>query len=219
MSRENARVSLDRLSAKLHVLTARQLNFEVSGFFIRCITATPADFLISFDNGPALPFGPTRSLSPLDEEGKPLRFSRVTFYLDPAVDIGTLFGVNELAIECVYGDIDYQDNRMVVMRGQSLRVSAADAMNAFDVTLVGGALVSNVLVGGLSAYGTKKITVRNTHATEAVRISTVQAEVTVAGYGKILGPGEEEDYEVNAPLYASGAAGVVLNVCRYYYTS
>lgn len=219
MSQQNARVSLDTITGKLHVLTQRRMSFEISGFFIRCIIGTPADFLVSLDNGPAVPFGPGRTLAPKAEDGTPIRFSRVTFSFDPDFDIGTLFGVNELTIECVYGDIDYSDNRVQVMPGQVIRVAAASAMNAYDVTLAGGPLVSNILVGGVSAYGTKKITVRNTHATADVRISTVQAEVTTPNSGKILGPGEEEDFEVNAALYASGAAGVVLNVCRYYYTS
>lgn len=221
MSQQNARVSLDSISGKLHVLNQRRMSFEISGFFIRCIIGTPADFLVSLDNGPAIPFGPGRTLSPKDEAGNPIRFSRVTFSFDPDFDIGTLFGVNELSIECIYGDIDYSDNRVQVMPGQVIRVAAASAMNAFDVTLAGGALVSNTLVGGTGSYGTKKITVRNTGTspTDIVRISTVQAEVTTPNSGKILGPGEEEDFDVQGPLYASGPAGVILNVCRYTYSS
>lgn len=182
------------------------VSADIRGRFIRCI-ACQEEIEISLDGGPRIPFGVGRAIYlPNGEE-----FTHVDFYLDA----GTL---QAFTAQFVYGTADYVDVRSALLVGQTIRSTAASQINAFDVTMNGAANAVTLAGPGVTGIlSLKKITVRNTHATEQVRISTSATEVVTANYGKILGPGEEEDFEVSATLYGAGAAGVVLNVARYLY--
>jgi hypothetical protein len=180
-----------------------QARIPVTGSSVRCVSAT-VDFQISFDNSPFVPFGQAREIAPKNRDGTPYQFQNVTVKI--ADGVGT-----SNTIVLVVGDCDYADNRTELYPNQTVRAARASALTSILYTSVSA--VAPQALGG--AAGTNLlVNVRNTHATNAARLSTSTANLT-AGEGYILGPGENVDLPLDAALYALSPVGTTLNVSLF----
>lgn len=184
-----------RLNQKTFFLnTAGQVvTFDVVGSFVRCVDVTdPTDFEVSFDGGPYVPFGMARSISPTDDQARPLRFSRIQFRQPVTI------GANTITV--VIGDADYADDRAYLYPNQSIRAALFSTLTGGAVGILAGA--AQVIGGGPG----KMINVRNLDLAASVYLGTTNAFAVPNGYR--LDPGENVDLPVGASVYCATSAAV-----------
>lgn len=177
-----------------------RVSLAVGGLFVRCIQAS-ADFEISFDGSPFIPFGVARSISKRNPDGTPVRFQNIELANGTSNDI-----------VLIVGDVDYEDARTALFPNQTVRETLATTLRATNFVTVSA--VTPLSLGG--GTGAKLVNVRNTHATQSLLVSTSTSDLT-GGAGLYVGPGENVDLPVSSALYVIGAVGTtgIFTEARY----
>lgn len=176
---------------------------SIAGRFIFCVSAAE-DFQVAVNNGGLFPFGANRYFEM--PEGQ--RFEKLALKRKS----GAAVDPNE--IQLVIGDGDYRTasfslaGSITLAAGQTVKLTKPTTLiTPADVVLVAA---TNTLLFAANANATRR-TIRNTHATVDLRVSTTAADLT-AGRGKLVKAGEEWETDVSGALYgrAAGTPTLVL---------
>jgi hypothetical protein len=183
-------------------LTAGAPRVELSavGSMVRCVDA-PALFGLSIDGGQELPFGVGRSIK--------LEGGRTFSNLALVWNNDTLWsGTLEIRIVVAGGVENYEDSRVAFFSGAGMRVAGAADMVSQDFVHAAPGMIS---VGAQA--GQFLANVRNTHATETLRVGcsgVLGSAAITAGVGLIIEPGENADIPLG--LSEANPSGVSLRI-------
>lgn len=185
------------------VLTAANSGhvLNIGGFYLRCLSATE-DFEVSIDGAPAVPLGAGRALSPLNPDGTPRRFTGVQVLRSATAAAASN------AIQLIYGNLAYYDDRLTLLAGATVRSASAATLSgaAPDVVLV--AATNTLLLAANSARRCVRVT--NTGSAD-VRVASDVADLT-AGRGELIRAGEAREYFVTGAIYARSTGTPTLNI-------
>lgn len=170
----------------VQITAATRAELNVIGTQVRCVDC-PTGFALSIDNGQELPFGVGRTIKTKEA------FQRLAFIWS-----GDTFYAGTLTIRVVVtlGVENYDDARVAFFDGAGVTVRGAADMFAEEYVHGGAGLVS---LGARA--GQFLVNVRNTHATETIRVGlagTTGSAQIAAGKGLILEPGENADIPAGA---------------------
>lgn len=178
--------SFDYFGGFVHSGTKPRTDANISGLFIRFV-ACDADLQVSFnDSNQWMPCGFGRGIRSRDTDGNVVRFNKVSFRIDPSVALPS----SQVNFVIVYGDMDYDDNRVAFIPGQYVRTQGATRVVSENYTYTDGLGIGYESVNGLAHQFT--INIRNLSATAVLRAGSVSVDVA-AGKGFYIGPGENAD--------------------------
>ena len=187
---------------KAFSLTAAVHNLDVTAQWVSCIAAQE-NFRLSINDGPDFTFFQGGLISLPSAEIRKLTISQAS---------GAAFNPNAIVI--LYGVGHFVDARLALQTGAIIQGSSASTLSgaAPDVAL-GPAINTQILAANAARRCTR---IRNTHATLAVRLSSVAADLT-AGRGELLNPGEILETFVTGEIYARSTGAATMTISEEVY--